>query len=313
MEALRRKCDPKDVNFLVYHGNCSDGQAGALCGYLVGKNTIQFYPGYFTPDGTDQKLLDMIQNHKKQSNAAPVNLLIVDFSYCKNFMITLSKVCDKLLLLDHHESAQKELGDLDFCYFEQERSGCTLAWEYFMGNVNYPELLKRIEDRDLGRFVIPQNREFTSYFYNLIPFDFEAYKSFIDQPNLIQDGIERGQTIWKLITMQVQKKASTCSVVLTKSSSSSPGKRIAVLNLTENQSECGEHLTVEKGFDFAILWYYDSSSSTIKGSIRSAKGTTNDCSKLGKHLGGGGHYNSAGFVSKLGIEELMQMIRGLEL
>lgn len=306
MDALRTKLSPEDVNFIVYHSECSDGFGAALCGYLTSK-TITFYPGYFTPNRDDQKLMEQLEKHKSESKE-PINLLILDFSYSRDFMIKLSKFVDKLLLLDHHESAEKDIGDLDFCYFESNRSGCTLAWEYFMGNTDYPELLIRIEDRDLWRWQVPQNKEFTSAFYNLVPFDFGAYKSFIDNPDLIRDCISQGSALLKYISIQVEKKASTCETVMTKS-----GKTIGILNLTENGSECGEFLTVNKGYDFCIVWNYNHKNNTIKGGIRSAQGTQNDCSKLGKMLGGGGHFNASGFNTKLDIVELIKTLEGLDL
>ncbi len=299
MDIIKQILNSNDVNMIVYHGGCSDGFAAALCGYLVKGDQIDYYEGKFTNNREDDHLIDYLKGKRE------VNLVILDFSYSKSFMLKLKEICQKVILLDHHITAQNELKEFEWCYFDQDRSGCTIGWEYFMGNTEYPELLKLIEDRDLWRWTYPNNKEFTSAFYNLVPFDFNEYGSFIDNSEKINQYIDKGKTILEYIESENRKHAKSVYRVKTAT------KTIGFLNLINNISEFGNYITNNDDIDFAVLWFYDHSTQTIKGSLRSAKGSSNDCSQLAKALGGGGHFNAAGFVWKGDIESLINKVREL--
>lgn len=301
MEIVRKILDPAEVNLIIYHGDCSDGFAAALSGYLKYQNKIEYYFGAFSTTRDDPKLLTYIQQKQQ-----PINLLIVDFSYSREFLIQLKSLVNKILVLDHHISAQKELSDLSWCYFDQNRSGCTISWEYFMYNTNYPNLYKCIEDRDLWRWQIKDNKEFTSAFYNLIPFDFEEYKKFIDNPELIPLYIMKGEVILEYIKSENIKRSKFVYKFTNNS-----GKRIGIVNITSNASEFGDHITTTTDIDFAILWSYNHVNNTVKIGVRSAKGSDNDCSILSRKFNGGGHFNAAGFVWDKNISEFIEVLRSM--
>ena len=299
MEAIKQILNPNDVNMIVYHGDCCDGFGAAMCGYLVKGNSIEYYYGKFTSNREDDKLLERI-NEK-----GAVNLVIMDFSYSKAFMLKLKEVCNKVILLDHHITAQNDLKGLDWCYFDQVRSGCTIGWEYFMNNTDYPELLQCIEDYDLWRWKYPKSKLFTAAFYSLIPYDFETYKTFIDNPTKIDEYVAMGQTITEYIQAENVKRAKTVHRVQTAT------KTLGFINLSTNISEFGNYITDNGNIDFAIIWSYEHSTRKIRGSLRSLKGSNNDCSQLAKALGGGGHFNAAGFVWDSDIESLIEKVKGL--
>ena len=299
MELIKAILNPNDVNMIVYHSDCCDGYAAALCGYLVKGNDIEYYPGKFTSNREDEKLIERIRTK------GDVNLVIMDFSYSKEFMLRLKEVCKKVIVLDHHITAEKDLGDLEWCYFDQERSGCTIGWEYFIGNTNYPELLKYIEDRDLWRWTYPKSKLFTAAFYSLIPYDFEIYRTLIDYPQKIDEYVAMGQAITEYIRCENMRRATTIYRVKTEANI------VGFINLSTNISEFGDYITHHSDIDFAVMWFYDHETATIKGSLRSAKGSKNDCSQLAKALGGGGHFNAAGFVWDGDIESLINKVKEL--
>lgn len=301
MEQIKSILAPEEVNFIVYHGQCCDGFGAALSGYLLKKDGIKFYEGRFSAKREDE---DLIRAVTDLGLTEKVNMVIVDFSYAKHFMDRLNQMCNSLILLDHHISAQNELRDLPYCYFDQNRSGCTIAWEYFIGNTMYPRLLQMIEDRDLWRWQVKDSRAFTTAFYSMVPYSFEKYKEFIDHPELVDDFIARGQLLMDYTKQQVIAANESTYYFVNKS-----GQKLAIINLTSNGSEYGEYVTVSGFADYALTWVYDHSKKRIKVGIRSAKGSNNDCSILAQRFNGGGHFNAAGFVFDGCIEELVNRLK----
>ena len=87
----------------------------------------------------------------------------VEFRYPLETMLGLHRQHESVILLDHHETARDALeGRMPDCHFDLERSGVTIAWEYWGSgfSTNEGELLARyIEDRDLWRWKLPDSRE----------------------------------------------------------------------------------------------------------------------------------------------------------
>ena len=299
MDKIRKILPPPEVNFVVYHGNCSDGFASLLVAYNQNKN-IQQYKGIFKKEQQDTELLDIIE--QKKSRGESVNMLIADFSYSREFMQKLNSVCNKMVILDHHITAQEALKNLDFCYFDQNKSGCTITWEYFNYDKELPLLLKMIEDRDLWKWRTLNSREFTTAFYSTIPFDLDRYNEFIEHPGLIDEYIKSGKILMKYIQAQNEMLLKSTKFITTRSAF-----KIGIINLGGNGSDYGEFISTSYA-DFSIYWSYDHFASIIRVSIRSDKEKTNDCSKLAKMFNGGGHVNASGFVWDKSIGELIERI-----
>jgi oligoribonuclease NrnB/cAMP/cGMP phosphodiesterase (DHH superfamily) len=58
----------------------------------------------------------------------------------------------KVVVLDHHKSAQKDLDGVEFAQFDMNRSGAQMAWDYFHPNEPRPVHIEHIGDRDLWKF-----------------------------------------------------------------------------------------------------------------------------------------------------------------
>jgi oligoribonuclease NrnB/cAMP/cGMP phosphodiesterase (DHH superfamily) len=63
---------------------------------------------------------------------------ILDFSYKKDILDVVDQKVDKLLVLDHHKSAESELKDCEYAIFDMDKCGSTLAWEYFNPFLDMP-------------------------------------------------------------------------------------------------------------------------------------------------------------------------------
>src|SRR5579885_3325758 len=115
---------------VLYHADCSDGFGAA---WALWK---QFPQAEFRA---------VKHGYPPPADLAGRRVLIVDFSYDRETLLTLSRQAAGLLVLDHHITAQQALEDLPFAYFDQKKSGAVLAWEW-AHREPVPWLLQYIQD-----------------------------------------------------------------------------------------------------------------------------------------------------------------------
>jgi len=112
------------------------------------------------------------------------NIYVVDFSYSRETLLRWKEISNSLVVLDHHESAQKNLAGLDFCIFDMKKAGVRLTWEYFYGDAELPSVLEYVEDRDLFKLQLPNCRAFMTVLQKFVNTDealyFEAVKMIED-------------------------------------------------------------------------------------------------------------------------------------
>ena len=130
---------------VIYHDNCMDGFGAAWAVYrhyqdvkdITGRGVRAMYHptqhGDPVPDTTPDG-----------------QVYILDFSFSKEQMLELLDRHDgRVVLLDHHKTAHAELRGVENCIFDMNKSGASMAWEYFQnqsGN-EMPQLIRYIEDR----------------------------------------------------------------------------------------------------------------------------------------------------------------------
>lgn len=312
MDVVRSILPSSDVNHVVYHANCSDGSAAAFCAYLMhGDNPerINYYAAKHLPAGKeDQNLLDSLDFLRGKGHS--INMLIVDFCYPRDFLFKLRSKVNRLIVLDHHVTAMKEVGDLDFCYFDMNRSGAMLAWDYFFPNRTAPLLVQYIQDRDIWKWELPQSVEFSNgldcyYAPNITPLS--KFTDFIlpdgsDNLPLIEKMKSDGLAIKTYVGNHVAASVKYAYNITTTS-----GLRIAIANETHYTSVLGNALAKE--YDIGLLFYFDLEKNTIKVSLRSIG--DRDCSSIAKQFGGGGHKNASGFVWERSLHELITALKTL--
>src|SRR5690606_18083449 len=101
-------------------------------------------------------LVDYYENLNTRNKA---EVYILDFSYNKETLLHLSHFVKKIVVLDHHITAKEDLEDLPFAFFDMDKSGAVLAWEYFRPGVPVPKLLLHVQDRDLWKFKLDNTAE----------------------------------------------------------------------------------------------------------------------------------------------------------
>lgn len=135
---------------VVYHDSCPDGVAAAwACRRRF--QDAEMYPAKYSDEPDINRLRDR-------------DVIVVDFSWKRAPMLSVAEVASSIVVLDHHKSAELELSGLEFAVFDEEQSGCGLAWRTLFPSEPMPETLSHIEDRDLWRFALPATKAFMASF-----------------------------------------------------------------------------------------------------------------------------------------------------
>ena len=253
---------------ILYHAQCADGFAAALAAWKILGDSAEYLP---------VRHGDPLPELPEGSSVA-----ILDFSYARPVLLELSQKCQQLLVLDHHKSAQQELSDLPFAHFDQDKSGCHMAWNHWHPNQPQPQLLAYIEDRDLWRWALPDSRS-VSLALQTYPMDFASW----DQLEVEQLRIE-GQALLRFQTQNVER---ACSRVLWQEIG---GHRVPTVNSCLFQSEIGDQLCLLHPEAPFVGVYYRNHKGLEAWSLRS-RGEF-DVSQVAETFGGGGHRNASGFA-----------------
>ena len=262
--------EPSSVNVVIYHADCTDGFGSAYSAWKLLGNRAEYYAckhGQKPPDVKDK------------------NVVILDFSFDNATTKQMIKSANELLVIDHHKSAVVELHDISNTIFDMNKSGATLAWEFFHPGKEAPKFIQYITDRDLWRWELPYSKEFSAAF-DMVPYDFEEFEKFEDD-SVFDDAVKRGSYILaysKTVIKKVCDKAASRKI---------DGKSVLVVNSSHWMSEIGARLAPD--CDIAMIWYYDHNGKIIKVSLRAFHDKI-DVSEVSKKHGGGGHKKAAGFV-----------------
>jgi oligoribonuclease NrnB/cAMP/cGMP phosphodiesterase (DHH superfamily) len=170
------------MNYILYHANCNDGFGAAFAAWLYFGKKLDTGTVYL-PVSYGKPMPDMQPG---------CDVYIVDFSYPAKDLLALAARQNKVVVLDHHVTAQKDLSIDAFCQalpvnkadliadastppdgfdhvqniairFDMSKSGAVLAWEYFFPEEPVPLLLQYIQDRDLWRFKMNNSRAVSAY------------------------------------------------------------------------------------------------------------------------------------------------------
>lgn len=296
---------------VIYHGNCADGFGAAWAVRQRFGDAAEYFPGVYQdapPDVTNR------------------NVILVDFSYKRGVLQQMAKTAHSIFVLDHHKSAEEDLhsghkdgepypivrydepqwvglmhwsrhmlnvdmvhnegGNEIYAYFDMDRSGAGIAWDFFHPGVERPALINHIEDRDLWRFALPGTREIQANVFSY-PYDFEVWDELMDRDTkLLWLG---GESIERKHFKDIAELLKVCQRTMDIGVETSYHVPVASLPYTMT-SDAGHAMA--EGHPFAAC-YWD----TAEGrcfSLRS-QDTGLDVSLIAKEYGGGGHARAAGF------------------
>ena len=287
------------MQFVLFHAGCMDGFAAAYTAWTKFGNDETVY----IPVQYGQPVPDL-------PNAE--NVFIVDFSYGAEVLCGLALQLEskghRLVVLDHHKSAKEDLENLNLgksaIYFDMNRSGAVMAWEFFHPGEQLPNLLRYVQDRDLWKWELPDSKAVSAYLQTEIDFK-DLNKAFRDFDLLCESSIynikEQGRIILKYQDKLIQqclahKHQQTFQTV---QEGIEYIHQIWSVNSPVLQSEIGNELAKEHGMGdvYYNVWDAVQVKMVARHSLRSIGDI--DVSVIAKSLGGGGHKHAAGFSSTI--------------
>lgn len=275
----------------IYHDNCDDGFAAAYAVWKRWGDAVEFIPA---------------QYGGVLPNVTGKDVLIVDFSYKKPDMEALAAAARRIIVLDHHKTAEAEL--VDFVkleciggpfekryadrliegvgvHFDMNKAGCRLAWEYCFGNAKMPEWLEAVEDRDLWRFELPNTKEI-SIAIRSMPRNFKLWDKFTTT-RLENEGV----AIRRYVDMVVSNICDTAFF------EEIAGHKVPVASCSYDFVSDVAHQLLHRNpdapFAACIVRSFDGSTYSLR-----SMDDRMDVSEIAKANGGGGHRNAAGFRVK---------------
>lgn len=260
-----------------YHHNCFDGIASAW----VAKRAIP-----------DVELVPAVYGMDVPELGAGDNVYIVDFSFPRDIMIDINQRVAMLRVLDHHKTAQENCVGLDFCTFDMNESGASLAWKYFFPHKPIPTLIKYIKDRDLWLFKEDDSEAVNAYIQSY-PMDVNIYDDLalnLDTGWGLRSAMEQGKAIERYKNQLVQQIIKNRFITFI------GDYRVPVVNCPVLMSEVGHALAELNEGPFGA-YYFDRRDGFVQWGARSIGDF--DVSEVAKTFGGGGHKNAAGWQRKI--------------
>lgn len=267
---------------VIFHGpGCADGFTGAwICNTVYGDSAtyVEAHYGEPPPDVTGKRVT------------------IVDFSYPRAVLLEMATKAASILVLDHHASAQRDLEGLDFCKFDMNESGATLAWKTLRPGERLPTLAAHVLDRDLWKWELPDSKEISA-FISVQDRTFDRWGALnkqLDDHNGFLEAAFAGAAILKHIDAYVESTAKTARIMRV-SSDRWEFDTIPVVNAPGMMASELVGFLAERVY-FAVGWH-QMQDGRFKYSLRSRGDVGADVSRIAEAFGGSGHRNASGFVS----------------
>ena len=271
---MRRTC--------FFHAGCPDGFGAAWSVWRAWGDE-----GRYVPRGHEDRL---------DASAHDGDLVVfVDISPPNDAMRELGEVAAKLVVLDHHVSAQQRFAsDLSIenaiagrgheIHFDLEHSGAILAWRYFHPDDPAPDLLRYVEDQDLWNWKLPRSQEVNAAIGSYSR-EFERWQQLATRP--IEELVDEGTQILRANRAEVVRSLTAAHPV-------SVGRyRTEAVNARHHRAAIGHELAKRASFGAPLGVVYRMRGERVDVSIYSIGEL--DVSKIAEKWGGGGHRNASGF------------------
>jgi Exopolyphosphatase-related proteins len=296
IEAAQHYLKPEHVDCVVYHSPCNDGSGAAVSAWVALGETVAY---------------EKLAYHKDFNVSAILgkNVIVIDASFKKEELRRLRTLANKIMVLDHHDSAMKDLAGEPGCFFEMKNSGAMLSWHYFNGlGAPAPKLITLIEDRDLWNWKYRDESE--PLYYALrersANSDFRTFIQYLE-PEKLAEIIAFGKTLVTSNHLWCEQTAQQAQRHIFKLPGTDFTYNIMCLEVANDKlvSELAEHLYTKHMMDFVMLWC-KISGGKYKISFRSNNHAVN-LGDIATVLGGGGHKQAAGAVVDISPWELLDL------
>lgn len=262
---------------VLYHGHCADGFGAAWAAWTALGDQAAYQPVQYGAPLPDVAGYD--------------TLYCVDFSYPRAQILQWQVDHERVIVLDHHRTAEAELAGLAGCTFDMDKSGAMLAWEHFRGPQPAPYLIRFVQDRDLWRWAMPHSREVSAALWSY-PMEFDVWSALALRLDCAAgDVVSEGEAILRYMGQQVALICDQARHVEV------DGHAVPMVNATNLWSEIGEELLRRYPDAPYAATYYETKHGLRKWSLRS-RGDF-DVSAVAQRHGGGGHKAAAGYEEPL--------------
>lgn len=289
------------MNYVIFHDDLDGYMSAAVAkAYLTGN------PSFHVTQYNEEFPIDLDQVTKNDA------LLIVDFSYSKEYTLKLKDKFRRVVTIDHHDSAIENLTGLDDCFIDNSNAGCVLTWKFFNpGAEIIPDVIKIADDYDRYIHVTGYSYALQAWFKatptkEIIPMlqrfmfepktltsELESYKIIVDNNESIAQSFSRSNK-FKIVQYD-------CVY----------GKlKVALYNTTTLINEIAKAIYDKEDLDVDLtISYFITSDAKVVFNLRSPKRREGLAIQVAKLYDGGGHPNASGFV--LPLEEGMWLIKSL--
>lgn len=269
---------------VIYHGNCADGFTAAWVANMA-------YNGF---QQTDKWHVDAVPGiyGEPPPDCTGRFVYILDFSYPPEVIDAMAAQADRIVWIDHHETAiKREAGHTRpnvEKHFDISKSGALLTALYFEPNVDPYDIVSLVSDRDLWQFKDKRSRPFAaglfSRFYTLGDWNYAASN--------IQETINDGAAIERKHLKDIEELIGVSArweLI--------GGVEVPVVNLpyTMASDACAKLLEMHPEAPFAASWYLRKDGKRVY-SLRSRPWGAN-VAEVAERYGGGGHANASGFAA----------------
>lgn len=280
----------------IYHKNCTDGTAaGAVL--LRRFPSIALFPIAHSKESIDEAIEKARRVADEKSE-----IYFVDIASGAEELIGDGYT---VTIIDHHiglkekmEKLAQENQNLTFI-FNNDKSGASLAWNYFFPDEEIPEIIKYVEDSDLWK----GEYEDTKYVANYLSTNADSPEKMLGliENGDIEDIKEKGKIIADYTDIQMERFIKNA-----KSINLRIGELVVpAYNLTSHEyaSWVGHRLaTVNE----KTVVMFSINGDSVKFSIRSADGLRPSALELAELIGGAGHQNAAG--AEISLKNFLKMI-----
>lgn len=262
---------------VIYHGNCTDGFSAAWAAWRKLGSSASYVPLYHKPFNLQEN--EHLFKNKK--------VFILDYSFGLETYLQICDLAESVVLLDHHKSALLKLKNCPGCYFDLNKCGAVIAWDYFHPNEPRPKFLQLVQDMDLGQYRLMESKPFYRSLL-LVPKTFEQWDQFLNL-DYLHECINKGFLLEELHKAQVLEMSLHAMPVTINGISGLAANAAPMF-----ASDLGDLLAKESQ-SFGLVWFVEASGE-VKCSLRSVASV--DCSAIAASFGGGGHPQVSAFYLK---------------
>lgn len=277
---------------IIYHADCWDGFAAYWVCTMV--------PGWEDAKGIPMNYGDKIDT----SEILDKDVLMVDFSMPRDDLVRIHDAAKSFRVYDHHKTAEEELKDLDFAYFDSSRSGAMIAYEEILKGPSegvVKTACEYIQDRDLWKWELTHSKEIHAWLRSEL-MTFKTLNEFcsVEGFDMWRELTSRGAQVLKAQQQIIDAHIEHARPITLLDDFSKPESRategLIVNNTTPGLASEIAGALAEKSGTFGATWAINDDKAIV--SLRSRKTKINrdlDVSTIAKGYGGGGHKNAAGF------------------